>query len=374
MVRNIYVGDNYSRKVVTPLITTDQNSYRIIWDTKCKSGVFKITAVKSDNSAVFDFGELSDEGVATYVIANNMYDTEGPLKLFLAIVEEESVTTCREISFTVREGANEATFAENNANPINSLTMQVVANSNENATKFQKLKDYGETDVYILKEGEDITVSENVVTQLLNHDFSNYDAIAFPEGITEINLPDTNNGGDTPLTAKKVIMPKSLKAIGRCSFSNLAQWDDKNNLIASSIVVDVKEYVLNEGLETIGSYAFSDNIYLEKVNIPESIQVINRGAFQYCDSLKGIFIPATVTKIGDGNFTTSSFNQENATVVYGYAGSEAERYAINENWLKEYANPFVNMGSDYSAELGDIESALDHILELDNALLGGDAL
>ena len=374
MVRNIYVGDNYSRKVVTPLITTDQNSYRIIWDTKCKSGVFKITAVKSDNSAVFDFGELSDEGVATYVIANNMYDIEGPLKLFLAIVEEESVTTCREISFTVREGANEATFAENNANPINSLTMQVVANSNENATKLQKLKDYGETDVYILKEGEDITVSENVVTQLLKHDFSNYDAIAFPEGITEINLPDTNNGGDTPLTAKKVIMPKSLKAIGRCSFSNLAQWDDENNLIASSIVVDVKEYVLNEGLETIGSYAFSDNIYLEKVNIPESIQVINRGAFQYCDSLKGIFIPATVTKIGDGNFTTSSFNQENATVVYGYAGSEAERYAINENWLKEYANPFVNMGSDYSAELGEIKSAVDHILELDNALLGGDAL
>ena len=169
-------------------------------------------------------------------------------------------------------------------------------------------------------------------------------------------------------------MPKSLKAIGRCSFSNLAQWDDKNNLIDSSIVVDVKEYVLNEGLETIGSYAFSDNIYLEKVNIPESIQVINRGAFQYCDSLKGIFIPATVTKIGDGNFTTSSFNQENATVVYGYAGSEAERYAINENWLKEYANPFVNMGSDYSAELGEIKSAVDHILELDNALLGGDAL
>ena len=374
MVRNIYVGDNYSRKVVTPLITTDQNSYRIIWDTKCKSGVFKITAVKSDNSAVFDFGELSDEGVATYVIANNMYDTEGPLKLFLAIVEDESVTTCREISFTVREGANEATFAENNANPINSLTMQVVTNSNENATKLQNLKDYGETDVYILKEGEDITVSENVVTQLLNHDFFNYDAIAFPEGITEINLPDINNGGDTPLTAKKVIMPKSLKAIGRCSFSNLAQWDDKNNLIDSSIVVDVKEYVLNEGLETIGSYAFSDNIYLEKVNIPESIQVINRGAFQYCDSLKGIFIPATVTKIGDGNFTTTSFDQENATVVYGYAGSEAERYAINENWLKEYANPFVNMGSDYSAELGDIESALDHILELDNALLGGDAL
>ena len=374
MVRNIYVGDNYSRKVVTPLITTDQNSYRIIWDTKCKSGVFKITAVKSDNSAVFDFGELSDEGVATYVIANNMYDTEGPLKLFLAIVEDESVTTCREISFTVREGANEATFAENNANPINSLTMQVVANSKENATKLQKLKDYGETDVYILKEGEDITVSENVVTQLLKHDFSNYDAIAFPEGITEINLPDTNNGGDTPLTAKKVIMPKSLKAIGRCSFSNLAQWDDENNLIASSIVVDVKEYVLNEGLETIGSYAFSDNIYLEKVNIPESIQVINRGAFQYCDSLKGIFIPATVTKIGDGNFTTTSFDQENATVVYGYAGSEAERYAINENWLKEYANPFVNMGSDYSAELGEIKSAVDHILELDNALLGGDAL
>ena len=54
--------------------------------------------------------------------------------------------------------------------------------------------------------------------------------------------------------------------------------------------------------------------------------------------------------------------------VHGFAGSTAEAFA------KENGYNFVNMGSDYSAELGDIESAVDHILELDNALLGGDAL
>lgn len=355
MIRNIYVGENYSRKVVTPLITTDQNSYKIIWDTKCKNGVFKITAIKADNSAVFDFGELSAEGVATYVVANNMYDTEGPLKLFLAIAEQDSITTCREINFTVKEGADEASLAENNVNPINNLAMQVSANSNENNTKILNLKNYGVTDVYILKEGEDIIVSENIVTGFLKHSYSQYEAIAFPEGITEINLPDTNGGGNTPLTANKVIMPKSLKSIGSCSFSNYARWDEKDNLIDSSIVVNVKEYVLNEGLEIINRYAFADNIYLEKINIPQSLKNIEMGVFQYSDSLKEIFIPATVTEIGDGNFNSSTFKQEDSTIIYGYAGSVAEYYAKNQNFLKEYANTFVNIGSDYSDKVDKIE-------------------
>ena len=104
MYRNIYVGENYTRKVTTPLITTDCNSYKIIWDSKCTRGSFKITAIKSDGTSVFDFGTLTEDGIAEYVISNSFYNVEGSLKIFLAIVENESITTCRELNFIVKEG------------------------------------------------------------------------------------------------------------------------------------------------------------------------------------------------------------------------------------------------------------------------------
>ena len=126
MIRNIYVGDAYSRKVVTPLISTDCNSYKIIWDAKAEKGVFKITAVRSDESCVYDYGEITDEGVATYVMASEMYSKEGQLTLLLAIVEDDSVTTCREIRFTVKECDTDAVKTDNIIDPVNTLSMEFV--------------------------------------------------------------------------------------------------------------------------------------------------------------------------------------------------------------------------------------------------------
>ncbi len=368
MTRNIYVGENYSRKVTTPLITTDQNAYKIMWDSKCSNGVFKITALKSDGSSVFDFGELTDEGTATYVMSSDMYNVEGPLKLYLAIVENESVTTAREINFTVKAGADETKISENNANPINSLAMQIAQNKAETDAKIMNLQDKGTSNIYTLKEGEDMSVTDGVVTKLLKNDYSAYEAIAFPEGITEIRLPE-GVGGETPFIANKVIMPESLRVIGRLSFSNYVEFDDQDNIVDDSVVVRVKEYVLNEGLEALKLYAFAGNVLLEKINIPSTLANIERGVFEYCDSLKKIVIPATVTEIDDGNFTATSLKKEDATIIYGFAGSEAERYAKNENWLKAYENEFINTGSDYSKQIGDIETAVDSIIAIQNSLL-----
>jgi hypothetical protein len=215
MYRNIYVGDNYTRKVTTPLITTDCNSYKIIWDSKCTRGSFKITAIKSDGTSVFDFGTLTEDGIAEYVISNSFYDVEGPLKIFLAIVENESITTCRELNFIVKEGAKESNVADNNINPLNSLAVQIAKLGAETGEKINNLQNSGISDVYTLKANEDVLITDGVVTKLLKSDYLQYEAIAFPEGITEIRLPDTNNGGDSPLVANIVIMPESLKTIGR---------------------------------------------------------------------------------------------------------------------------------------------------------------
>ena len=362
MIRKIYVGDSYSRKVTTPLITTDYNSYKIIWETKETEGVFKITAVREDGSYVVDYGEMDENGIATYIIATDMYSIEGNLKLFLAVVNKDSITTCREIKFVVEKGADKEVLAENNVDKTDALAQKIVE-INETVFKNAYNTDkYGFSSVYVLEDGKDITVEDSIVTGLLAFDFSQYEAVAFPEGITEIRLPDGD--GVTTFVANTVIMPTSLRKIGMSNFSNFVRFDDDYNIIESSVKVKVKEYVLNENLEEIGSYAFADNVYLEKINIPHSLRTIKQGVFQYSDKLEKVFIPATVTIIEDGNFTATVHKQENATKIYGYAGSEAEHYAKNENWLKEYQNTFVNMGSDYSTEIDNMKAYIDEQIGL----------
>ena len=85
-------------------------------------------------------------------------------------------------------------------------------------------------------------------------------------------------------------------------------------------------YQIPEGVETIGSYAFSGSYYLSDVTIPDSVvkigfqafsfcaelksvtipngvRVIDTEAFSYCDEIKEITIPASVVSIEKDAFT-----------------------------------------------------------------------
>ena len=53
-----------------------------------------------------------------------------------------------------------------------------------------------------------------------------------------------------------------------------------------------------EGLETIGEYAFSECIVVEKILIPNSLITIGRNAFSGCTSIKKITIPEGVDNMG----------------------------------------------------------------------------
>lgn len=212
----------------------------------------------------------------------------------------------------------------------------------DNTTDIEKLNFYGTTDVYVLKEGVDIEVVDRKVVNLLKHDYtteeySQYSAIAFPEGITGIAFSEENKS----LKANKVIFPKSLRTIGE-SFANSVNFDEQGNIEEDTVKIKVKEYVLNEGIEELENYAFADNVYLEQINIPNTLTKIGRGALQYCENLNKIIIPTAVTDIGAYNFMTYG---DKKTTIHSYAGSYAETYA------KENGIPFVNIGSDYSKQI-----------------------
>lgn len=59
---------------------------------------------------------------------------------------------------------------------------------------------------------------------------------------------------------------------------------------------------LNQGLTSIGDYAFAKIHCLEEINLPDSVTSIGKGAFSSDDRLKSIAIPPKVTVISDELF------------------------------------------------------------------------
>ncbi|WP_181695836.1 leucine-rich repeat domain-containing protein [Metamycoplasma hominis] len=80
----------------------------------------------------------------------------------------------------------------------------------------------------------------------------------------------------------KVTIPGSIKEIGGYAFSSC-----KN----------LKEVILNEGLEKIDSGAFY-NTNIKSITIPGSIKEIGEDAFSWCTNLKEVILNEGLEKIG----------------------------------------------------------------------------
>ncbi|MEE1012275.1 MAG: leucine-rich repeat domain-containing protein, partial [Acutalibacteraceae bacterium] len=70
----------------------------------------------------------------------------------------------------------------------------------------------------------------------------------------------------------------------------------------SGISIDIKNVVVENGVTSIGNYAFQNCKNLEKVTLPDSITGIGSRAFDMCRSMTEINIPDNVTSIGSDAF------------------------------------------------------------------------
>ena len=82
---------------------------------------------------------------------------------------------------------------------------------------------------------------------------------------------------------------------------------------------------LPSSLERIEEEAFAGDNSITHVSIPSGVSYIGAGAFADCGGLLTVEIPYSVTGIQEG-----AFMNRNIT-IYGYAGSDAERYARENN-------------------------------------------
>ena len=65
---------------------------------------------------------------------------------------------------------------------------------------------------------------------------------------------------------------------------------------------NVEKVVIQEGITSIGNYAFYNCSNLASIEIPEGVTSIGNYAFYNCSSLTSIEIPSSVTSIGNGAF------------------------------------------------------------------------
>mgnify|MGYP004458014427 FL=1 len=158
-------------------------------------------------------------------------------------------------------------------------------------------------------------------------------AFVFCSSLTSITIPDSV----TSIGYGAFFVCKSLTSINvdsnnekYMSYNGVLYTKDKKTLIRYPSKKEGTEYLILQGVESIGESAFSDCTSLTNITIPDSVTSIGYGAFSMCTSLTSITIPNSVTSIGKYTFEYCS-NLTNITIPNGVTsiGYHAFHYCTN---------------------------------------------
>ncbi len=123
--------------------------------------------------------------------------------------------------------------------------------------------------------------------------------VTIPEGIERIDNGSGSSGNPrgafTACGIKTITLPSSLSYIGRFAF---ATGDNSN-----APKLPLQSIVFNDGLETIGEYAFRNCQNLTSVALPIGLTTIEGSAFDICSTLASVIFPSTLQTIGNKAFS-----------------------------------------------------------------------
>ena len=84
-----------------------------------------------------------------------------------------------------------------------------------------------------------------------------------------------------------------------------------------------KEYTVQAGTVSLAPYACSSSLYLETLNLPESVTQLGNGLFSDCQAVKSYVFPSNITAIPEGFFANSTVASvtipENITQIGSFA-------------------------------------------------------
>lgn len=178
---------------------------------------------------------------------------------------------------------------------------------------------------YILKE---LTIPESVQSIGAEaFERTGLTSVVIPQGVTNI---EEGTFWSCAHLEKVVVPDEGIISIGSYAFSYCNNLKDFT--IPSSVQsvgsfafagAGLTSVVIPQGVTKIQNATFSDCLALEEVTIAEdSVTNIGYNAFANCESLRKITIPTSVSEID-----STAFSDDDKCVIYGYNGSFAEYYA-----------------------------------------------
>lgn len=186
-----------------------------------------------------------------------------------------------------------------------------------------------------------INVSEGikVIGSGAFQDCKSLENIKLPNSLVQIGsiIKEYEDGAFSNTNLKEVTIPPNVKYIGANTFSwceNLKKVEMSNNIEviyagAFRCCGKLEEIIWSSNLVEIGEEAFYGCDSLHNVKIPDGIKILGRKAF-YDTFLESIYIPKTVTKIGDNLLFYYSHSSDKYT-IYCEANSVAMEYARKNN-------------------------------------------
>lgn len=166
-------------------------------------------------------------------------------------------------------------------------------------------------------------------------------------------------------TLKSITIPDSVTAIGMYAFSECKLLETVSIGESVSSIGNhcfdgcrlLKSVIIPDSVQTIGDYTFYGCKSLESVSVGNGVINIGEWVFEGCRLLEKVIIPSSVVSI-----SWNSFGGCDDLIIYGYSGSEAERYA-NSNLI-----PFIDL-TESPIEIP-TENPTDELPDKDEFLLG----
>ena len=116
---------------------------------------------------------------------------------------------------------------------------------------------------------------------------------------------DISKNQDGSVMAKWTLSDKTIRISGSGEMKDWG-WNDKSDWHGTGYSEVIRNVVIEDGVTSIGDYAFKGCSSLKSIEIPSSVTYIGDEAFYGCDSLASIEIPSSVTSIGSSAFSSCS--------------------------------------------------------------------
>ena len=143
---------------------------------------------------------------------------------------------------------------------------------------------------------------------------------------------------------KSVTIPNSVEGIGDCAFCHCSY---------------IENVTLNKGLKKIGQQAFSSCTSLKKITIPDGVMSIGEQAFDHCYALTDISMPDSIIKINNGSFSFSGYyedesNWENGVLYIGNHLIDATAEIAGEYIIKAGTKTIADSAFAYCSNLTNV--------------------